>query len=366
MRCCGGLFMMLVVGCPGAWAATLCDDLSAVAETVAVDYGSQIQPIFDTYCAGCHTAGGAQGELRLDGSVSFANLVGVRATAINMPRVDPGVPGNSFLMQKINCDQPDAGSRMPQNGRLSLSLQARVRDWIAQGAQAAATANQPPQAAADSASTAFGEPLVVDVLANDIDPDGDALSLVAVEQPAYGQVEMVAEGVRYTPAFGFSGLDSFRYQVSDGEAGSSAEVRVEVAAAPFELNFGLSGSWFNPETDGQGFVFEVVPEDRILVVYWYTYAMDGQGGQQWLVGAGPFNGNRALVDLQRPGGGRFDQPGGVERQAWGQVEVGFTSCTEGWLRYRQDSDGLSGEIPMVRITADPMCQAVLDQGGSGR
>ncbi len=345
-------------------AASGCEDLSQIAETANVDYETQIQTIWNSRCSGCHTGGGVSGGLKLDTGQSFGNLVGVQATSSSLKRVEPGEPGQSFLFQKINCAQPDSGSRMPPGGRLELNLQALVRDWIAQGAQAASTVNQPPVANDDVASTDFGQSVRVEVLANDSDPDGDSLVLDDVGTPAHGSARIEGRSIVYTPAFGFSGVDVFSYTVSDGQAVSGAQVSVTVAQPPFELNFGLSGSWFNPSTDGQGFVFEVVPEDQVLVVYWYTYTGTGQGGQQWLVGAGPYSGNRAIVDLQRPVGGVFDQPGGVDRENWGSVEVEFTSCTEGWFNYQSTVDQVAGEIPMVRITADPLCQALLEQGGN--
>ncbi len=355
---------LLCTGTP-AMAASGCDDLSMQAETANVDYESQIQPIWNANCAGCHTNGGSNGGLKLDAGVSYGNLVSIRSTSSSLRRVEPGQAGQSFLLQKLNCDQPDAGARMPQGGRLSLSLQALVRDWINQGALAQAGASgSAPQAQDDTASTAFGEAVSIDVLANDSDPDGDSLSLVSVDAPANGSAVIENGAIRYTPDFGFSGSDRFSYTISDGQNTASAQVSVTVSDAPFALNFGLSGSWFNPQTDGQGFVFEVVPDDQVLVVYWYTYGADGQGGQQWLVGAGPYSGNRAMVDLQRPAGGQFDQAGGVVREDWGSVEIVFTSCTEGLLYYQSGMEQASGEIPMVRITADPLCQALLDQQGA--
>ena len=360
----GPIALCLGLAAPGAMAASGCDDLSMQAETANVDYESQIQPIWNANCAGCHTNGGSNGGLKLDAGQSLDNLVGIRSTSSSLRRVEPGQAGQSFLLQKLNCDQPDAGARMPQGGRLSLAMQALVRDWINQGALAQAGASgSPPQAQNDTAATGFGEAVSIDVLANDSDPDGDTLTLVSVDAPANGSAVIQNGAVLYTPAFGFSGVDGFGYTVSDGQNSSTAQVSVTVAAAPFELNFGLSGSWFNPQTDGQGFVFEVVPDDQVLVVYWYTYGADGQGGQQWLVGAGPYSGNRAMVDLQRPAGGQFDQAGGVVREDWGSVEIVFTSCTEGIFHYSSGVDQASGDIPMIRITADPLCQALLDQQG---
>ena len=64
------------------------------------------------------------------------------------------------------------------------------------------------------------------------DVDGDALSFSLAEEggPAHGTVEIASDGsYTYTPAEGFSGSDSFSYQVDDGNGGTTtATVSVTV------------------------------------------------------------------------------------------------------------------------------------------
>ena len=93
--------------------------------------------------------------------------------------------------------------------------------------------NTPPQAQDDAVTTAFGTAVVVDVLANDSDADGDALSVASVTQPSNGSVTVGADGrVSYVPAAGFSGVDVFTYTVTDGAATATATVRVTVEPEP--------------------------------------------------------------------------------------------------------------------------------------
>jgi hypothetical protein len=70
------------------------------------------------------------------------------------------------------------------------------------------------------------------VLANDTDSDGDPLTAVPVTAAAHGIVLLTADGaVTYTPVSGFSGIDTFTYQVSDGLATSAVvTVTLEVTA----------------------------------------------------------------------------------------------------------------------------------------
>ena len=92
------------------------------------------------------------------------------------------------------------------------------------------SSNQPPVAIDDGATTGEGVPVTIAVLANDSDPDGDALSVASVTQGANGFAAVNADGtVTYAPNAGFSGTDSFGYTVSDGNGGSdTATVTVTV------------------------------------------------------------------------------------------------------------------------------------------
>ena len=89
-------------------------------------------------------------------------------------------------------------------------------------------ANGAPTAQNDAATTAEDTAVTVPVLANDTDPDGDALSVTAVSDPANGTAEIVEGAVRYTPAPDFNGTDTFTYTVSDGTATATATVTVTV------------------------------------------------------------------------------------------------------------------------------------------
>ncbi|MEL6334903.1 MAG: Ig-like domain-containing protein, partial [Cyanobacteria bacterium J06626_26] len=97
-----------------------------------------------------------------------------------------------------------------------------------------AAANAAPAATDDSANTGAGEAITVDVLGNDTDPDGDALTVDSVGEAANGTAVLNDDGtVTYTPNDGFTGDDSFTYTISDGNDGTStATVTVSVAAPP--------------------------------------------------------------------------------------------------------------------------------------
>jgi hypothetical protein len=88
----------------------------------------------------------------------------------------------------------------------------------------------PPVARDDAVSVQNDTSVTIDILSNDIEPDGDALRIQDPGDPANGDVEITDGGeLRYTPDSGFTGKDSFTYTVSDGNRGTdTAEVSVTV------------------------------------------------------------------------------------------------------------------------------------------
>lgn len=95
-----------------------------------------------------------------------------------------------------------------------------------------AGANDPPIASNDSAVTSEDTPVTINVLANDVDPDGDPLNVHAASltQPLNGTAVLNADStITYTPTPDFFGSDSFSYRVTDGAALSNvAAVNVTV------------------------------------------------------------------------------------------------------------------------------------------
>ncbi|MGV0714852.1 Ig-like domain-containing protein [Mycolicibacterium sp. XJ662] len=95
--------------------------------------------------------------------------------------------------------------------------------------------NTPPVANPDEAVTEEGIPVVIDVLANDSDADAeDDLAVSLVDGPANGVAVLNADGtITYTPSPGFSGRDTFTYQIDDGtDVSEIAMVQVEVRERP--------------------------------------------------------------------------------------------------------------------------------------
>lgn len=103
--------------------------------------------------------------------------------------------------------------------------------------------NPAPNAVGDTFNVTEDTPDVLAPLANDNDPDGDAVSIVAINgQPlAVGATRQLPSGatvmlnadntVGYTPAAGASGSDSFTYTIEDAD-GASATATAAITIAP--------------------------------------------------------------------------------------------------------------------------------------
>ncbi|WP_020558281.1 Ig-like domain-containing protein [Thiofilum flexile] len=95
--------------------------------------------------------------------------------------------------------------------------------------------NNAPAAANDMRSTPLNTAISVDVLANDKDPDGDALTITdfSTTSTQGGSVSKDAAGnLVYTPKTGFTGVDTFTYTVSDGKGGSATATATITVEAP--------------------------------------------------------------------------------------------------------------------------------------
>ncbi len=135
-----------------------CTSIQDVPATYSgIEFGAAIQAdVFDNFltnggiagCIDCHThpASGASGHLDLTDGFSWSHLVNIPSyDDSSLTYVVPNHPEQSLLFQKINCDNPADGVRMPYQGypdgatTLSPEQQALIYDWIAEGAPVTTT-----------------------------------------------------------------------------------------------------------------------------------------------------------------------------------------------------------------------------------
>jgi hypothetical protein len=90
--------------------------------------------------------------------------------------------------------------------------------------------NNPPTLVSDMAQTAKGQPVTIDVLANDSDKEKDLLTIEkATVIEGQGEASVVEGGIAFTPAADFTGTAVIEYQANDFRGGpETAEITVTV------------------------------------------------------------------------------------------------------------------------------------------
>jgi hypothetical protein len=106
--------------------------------------------------------------------------------------------------------------------------------------------NLAPVAQADAVTTAIQTPIVINVVANDVDTDGtlNLSSIQIVSPPTLGTIGLIgAGGITYTPNPDFTDpllTDSFSYVIRDNLGAVSAPATVTVGVVPATLNVSLA------------------------------------------------------------------------------------------------------------------------------
>lgn len=137
----------------------------------------------------------------------------------------------------------------------------------------------------------------------------------------------------------------------------------DIEGLAFQINSGLNDAWYNPATDGQGFLIAVFPQMKQVFVAWFTFdkerpaegveAILGDPGHRWLTAQGSFEGDTAELLIYATSGGVFDTTSPVpESEAVGTMTIEFANCSEGLLSYTIENPDMSGTIPIQRIVGD--------------
>jgi hypothetical protein len=100
------------------------------------------------------------------------------------------------------------------------------------GVVGSCVSNSPPVAVDDAVTVRENGSLKINVLANDYDPDGDALTVSIAQAPGNGTASVTADQqILYTPAANFTGADTLTYQDDDGH-GNTATAHVAITVMP--------------------------------------------------------------------------------------------------------------------------------------
>ena len=168
----------------------------------------------------------------------------------------PGETTKTILVHTID----DENAEPDETFTVSLSnpsANAQLSAGTGTGTIADDEANDPPIAVDDTTTVMTQTEKVMDVLANDSDPDGDALAIVSVSPTSAGGTVVINPDntLSYTSALGYTGSDSFSYTASDGRGGeATATVTIEVTgigmyvhAISFESQQVGNGKWRTTE-----------------------------------------------------------------------------------------------------------------------
>ena len=146
--------------------------------------------------------------------------------------------------------------------------------------------NDPPVAGDDSATVAEDNAVIIDVLANDSDPNHDALAVSAINGQAFdasghvavanGTVALNGDGtLTFTPSADFNGTISFDYTVTDGKLSDTATAHVTVTPVDDAPRFTSPAAFAMPENQtAVGMIAAVDPEHDA-----FTFALAGANDQ---------------------------------------------------------------------------------------
>ncbi|MGY4329354.1 hypothetical protein ACVWWG_003771 [Bradyrhizobium sp. LB7.2] len=171
--------------------------------------------------------------------LTFNEAIQAGFESIELREVDNNSPVNSqvsFLGNQIFID-PSANLKPHTNYYVYIPTSA-VRDLAGNTFAGLVTnssldfvtgagTNKAPVAQPDSVQVVGGAAATLDVLANDSDPDGDALTIINVTNGAHGTATIAGGKIIYTSQA--DGADTISYTISDGQGGTaSSSVSIDV------------------------------------------------------------------------------------------------------------------------------------------
>lgn len=143
----------------------------------------------------------------------------------------------------------------------------------------------------------------------------------------------------------------------------------------FIMNAGLNDAWFNPLTNGQGFMVTVFADLGLVSVAWFTYDTElppqdatanlGDPGHRWMSALGVINNDESVMNIEITSGGIFDESSDIQRTnppgSDGTLMLKFDNCNSGSIDYDITSIGAQGVIPIQRVAGDniALCDALL-------
>ncbi len=158
------------------------DESKPSAQAAPVSYWTDVRPIFQAHCQGCHQPAKPSGEYVM---TSFDALL--RGGESESPAIVAGDPDGSYLVEQIT--PVDGKAAMPQEAEPLADFQiALIRQWIAQGAKDDTPASAREVFDADHPPTYQGIP-VLTALA--FSPDGKLIATSGYHEVLLHDIEKI-------------------------------------------------------------------------------------------------------------------------------------------------------------------------------
>ena len=191
---------------------------------------------------------------------------------------------------------------------------------------------------------------------------GGTLNYAGVDQVTYGPL----------PTDGKTALSRSNTMIpslATDLSGQSAAVTLTAAAVDLNQH-GLTGSWYEPASSGQGVEIEVFPNSASgngsAFVSWFTYdtVIGGAERQRWYTAQGQVMTGQpsASLTIFQNVGGNFNAPPITNSQAVGTATLSFDTCSSGHLSYSfTDGTGRAGTMALTRLTQNVTCSTTTSQ-----
>lgn len=155
--------------------------------------------------------------------------------------------------------------------------------------------------------------------------------------------------------------------VFDGSDGRFVEILADARSAPLdapenliiepvvdEIGPGHSGHYYVPSRSGEGWLLEILDEER-AAISWFTYPPASTDGEEqaWIVGVGEIDGRHIVFDDMLAT--RLSDANGpiaadnITQRPWGRLEMEFGHCGFGQARYDTSLFEDSGSLDFVRL-----------------
>ncbi len=166
-----------------------------------------------------------------------------------------------------------------------------------------------------------------------------------------GFANTITEVLSYAPANGNTPANLYAFTY--GRGAWRVPLNDLDAVASYQIDARASGTFYNTEQSGHGFVIEQIESNGVdqVLVAWFTY-LDGK--QRWLFGLGEVNGNEVRVPLSITQGANFPpnfSSANVQLQSWGELILRYQDADHIDTSWTTTYPGFNnGSLSVQRLT----------------